>query len=179
MLLQDIHIDGRNLEILPEWREKIMEELARLQKHSSEPLLHARVELLGTGHHRHGAFEIHLVVTLAGATLSVRHQGENVVPLIVEAFDAMDLQLREYLRQRRQQVKVHEEHCYRGTILRLNPEEDFGFLETADGTEVYFHAHALKNRAFEDLQEGQEVEFGLEEGDKGPQATWVWVMTER
>lgn len=173
MLLQDLQIRGRNLEILPEWREKIEDTVARLEKHSLEPLLHLRVELIGTGHHRHGAFEIHLVASLAGQTLTVTRQGGFIPPLIVEAFDALDDRLREQSQVRQQKVKAHEEHHFRGTITKLLPEEDFGFLETADGTEVYFHANALKKGAFEKLKVGLSVEFGQESGEKGPQATWV------
>lgn len=100
MLPLDVHIKGRDLEILPEWRKKIEAELARLQKHTHEPILHARVELIGTGHHRRGAFEIHLVTSLPGHTLTVTRQGEYVLPLIVEAFKTLDRRLREPSRQK-------------------------------------------------------------------------------
>jgi len=176
MLPQDVHIQGRNLEILPEWGDKIEAELARLQKHTSEPILHARVELIGTGHHRHGAFEIHLVASLAGETLTVTRQGEYVLPLIGEAFDVLDRRLREYSHQRQQRVKIHEDYTYRGEIAALFPEEDYGFIATPEGTEVYFHANALKKGAFANLKTGLTVEFGQEMGDQGPQATWVRVV---
>ena len=172
----DVHIKGRNLEILPEWREKIDEELDRLGKHTSDPILHARVELIGTGHHRHGAFEIQLVANVAGQTLTVARQGEYVLPLIVDAFNALDRRLREYSSQRQQQVKVHADNIHRGRIARLFPEEEYGFIVAPDGTDIYFHANALKRGLFEHLKQGAVVEFGQEEGDKGPQATWVQVV---
>lgn len=170
---RDVHIKVRNLEILPEWREKIEAELDRLEKHTSEPILHARVELIGTGHHRHGAFEIHLVASLPQHTLTVKSQGEYVMPLIVEAFKSLDRRLREHSHMRQQKVKVHEEHIWGGQITQLFLEEGYGFITTPEGTDVYFHANALKKGAFEKLKEGSAVEFGQEEGDKGPQATWV------
>jgi cold shock CspA family protein len=176
MLPQDVHIKGQHLEILPEWQEKIEAELERLQKHSHEPILHARVEIIGTGHHRHGAFEIHLVANLSGQVLTVSHQGEYVLPLIVEAFAALDRQIRDHSGQRQQQVKVHEEHVHRGHVVRLFPEEEYGFIAASDGEEVFFHAHSLKRGVFEKLTEGLAVDFGLEEGDRGPQATWVLVV---
>ena len=172
----DVQIKGRDLEILPEWQEKIEAELARLQKHTSEPILHARVDVIGTGHHRHGAFEIHLVTSLPGQTLTVNRQGEYVLPLIVEAFNVLDRRIREYSRQKHQQVKIHEEQSHRGRIARLFPEESYGFIATPDGGEVYFHKNALKHGVFEKLAEGLSVEFGQEQGDKGPQATWVLVI---
>ena len=176
MLPQDVHIKGRNVEILPEWQSKIEEELAKLQKHSLEAILHARVEIIGTGHHRHGAFEVHLAANVPEHTLTVNRQGEYVLPLLVEAFNALDRQIREYSVQKQQQVKVHEEFIHKGRIARLFPEEEYGFIATPDGTEVYFHAHALRSGVFEKLTAGVAVEFGQEEGDKGPQANWVSVV---
>ncbi|MDD2904614.1 MAG: HPF/RaiA family ribosome-associated protein [Syntrophales bacterium] len=175
MLPLDVHIEGRNLEILPEWREKIEGELARLQKHYLNPILHARVELIGTAHHRLGAFEIHLVAGVPGDTLTVSRQGEYVLPLIVEALDVLDRRLEEHSHIRQQKVKSHEEFAQQGRILRLFPEKDFGFLEAPDGLEVYFHAHAVKKGKFSSLTPGQTVQFAMEEGEKGPQATWVRV----
>lgn len=172
----DVHIEGQHLEILPEWREKIEEELTRVQKHSFAPILHARVALIGTGHHRHGAFEIHLVAALPGATLTVTRQGGQVLPLIVEAFDVLDRRLEEDSHIRQQKMKAHAEYAQPGQILQVFPEEGYGFLETPDGLEVYFHANALKKGTLKGLRVGQKVEFGLESGEKGPQATWVRLL---
>ena len=173
MLPLDIHIEGRQVEILPEWRAKIEEELGRLQKHYSGPILHARVEVLGTQHHHLGAFEVHLVVNVPGEVITIIRQGELVLPLLVEAFDVLDRRLEEHSRITQQKVKVHEEFARRGRIIRLFPEGDYGFIETEDGLEVYFHANALKTGSFAALNPGSEVKFGQEEGEKGPQATWV------
>ncbi|MEW6657776.1 MAG: HPF/RaiA family ribosome-associated protein [Thermodesulfobacteriota bacterium] len=175
MLPLDVHIEGRHLEILPEWREKIEEELARLQKHYVNPILHARVEIIGTAHHRQGAFEIHLVAAVPGDTITVSRQGEYVLPLIVEALDVLDRRLEEHSQIRQQKVKAHAEVAQHGKILRLFPEKDFGFIATPDGLEVYFHAHAVKKGRFHSLTPGQPVKFAMEEGEKGPQATWVRV----
>ncbi len=171
--MPDIHIEARNLEILPEWRDKIAEELARLQKHYHDPILHARVELIGTGHHHLGAFELHLMVNVPGDTVTIMRQGGVVLPLIVEAFDVLDRWLREHSLKVQQEVKVHEEAAQHGRVLRLFPERDYGFIETDEGLEVYFHAHAVKKGKFENLRPGTEVKFAQEAGDQGPQAIWV------
>ncbi len=175
MLPLDVHIEGRNLEILPEWREKITEELARLQKHYLNPILHARVELIGTAHHRHGVFEIHLAAGVPGDTITVIRQGEHVLPLIVEALDVLDRRLEEHSHIQQQKVKAHEEFVHHGRIARVFPEKDFGFIECTEGLEVYFHANAVKKGLFTSLTPGQQVKFAMEEGEKGPQATWVRV----
>jgi cold shock CspA family protein/ribosome-associated translation inhibitor RaiA len=169
----DIHIAGQKVEILPEWREKIEAELGRLQTHYSGPILHARVEVIGTAHHHLGAFEVHLVVNVPGDVITVIRQGGVVVPLLVEAFDALDRRLEEHSRVVQQKVKAHEEFARHGRIVRLFPDREYGFIEAEDGLEVYFHANALKKGSFNNLNPGMAVKFGQEEGNEGPQATWV------
>jgi cold shock CspA family protein len=171
--MQDIHIEGRQVEILPEWRAKVEAELARLQQHYHDPILHARVEIIGTAHHRLGAFEVHLVVNVPGDTITLMRQGDMVMPLMVEAFDALDRRLREHSEFVQQKVKTHEEVAEHGRVVRLFPENDYGFIETDDGLEVYFHAHALKKGKFSSLAPGMAVKFAQESGDQGPQAIWV------
>ena len=176
MMPLNIFIEGRNLEILPEWREKIETEMARLQKRYFDPIVNARVEIIGSGHHRQGQFEIRLVATVPGNVLTVTRQGELVLPLIVEAFDVLDRRLQEVSDTRQKKIKNHVETSLPGKIVRLFPDEDFGFIETGDGTEVYFHANAVKKGKFEHLQVGQKVKLAWEEGLKGPQATWVRIL---
>ena len=171
--MQCTHIEGQNLEILPEWRDKIEEELARLQKHYRDPISHARAEIIGTAHHHLGTFEIHLVVNVPGDTITIIRQGEFVLPLIIEAFDVLDRRLRTHSEVVQQKVKSHEEVAQHGRVLRLFPEGDYGFIETDDGMEVYFHAHAVKKGKFENLTPGTKVKFAQEPGDQGPQAIWV------
>jgi cold shock CspA family protein/ribosome-associated translation inhibitor RaiA len=173
MLPLDIHIEGQQVQLEPEWREKIEEELARLQKHYHDPILHARVEIIGTAHHHLGAFEVHLVASIPGDTITLMRQWEYVLPLIVEAFDALDRRLREHSRAAQQEIKAHQEVTRHGRIRRLFPEGDYGFIEDDDGLEVYFHAHAVKKGKFENLRPGTEVKFAQEAGDQGPQAVWV------
>ncbi len=169
-------IEGRNVEILPEWREKIDLEMDRLQKRYFDPIVNARVEIIGSSHHRQGQFEIRLIATIPGNVLTVTRQGELVMPLIIEAFDVLDRRLQETSDTRQKKVKNHVETAVTGKVLRLFPDEDFGFIETGDGTEVYFHANAVKKGRFDHLQVGQKVKLAWEEGLKGPQATWVRVQ---
>ena len=172
----DMQIEGRNVEILPEWRQKIQNELAKLQKHTYEQILHARVTIIGSGRHRLGNFEMNVVATVPGRTITVNRQGELVLPLIVDAFKALDRRLKDYSEVRQQKVKVHEEAMQAGIIAKVFPDEDYGFIEAPDGLEVYFHVNAVQKGDFEKLAPGTRVEFAQEMGEKGPQATWVRVM---
>ena len=55
-----------------------------------------------------------------------------------------------------------------GTIKRLT-DKGFGFI-ASDGDDVFFHLSALVEVQFEELQEGQSVEYEMGEGPKGPRA---------
>ncbi|PYV35992.1 MAG: cold-shock protein [Acidobacteria bacterium] len=60
-----------------------------------------------------------------------------------------------------------------GTIKRVIRDRGFGFIRAADGQEIFFHRSALQNLNFESLREGDNVEFELERGEKGPRASNV------
>src|SRR5512143_3332772 len=128
---RDGRLAGPNLHITPAWRAKNEAELARLQTHYCDPILHARVAIIDTAHHHLGAFEVHLVLTVAGDTISVIRQGELVHPLLVEAFDVLDKRLRDHDAMRHQKVKAHAEVAQVGKVVRLFPERDYGFIEIA------------------------------------------------
>lgn len=61
-----------------------------------------------------------------------------------------------------------------GTIKRLT-EKGFGFI-ASDGEDVFFHLSAVQDVRFEDLQEGQTVEYEMGQGPKGPRAENVRVV---
>ncbi|MCL5263957.1 MAG: cold shock domain-containing protein [Chloroflexi bacterium] len=50
----------------------------------------------------------------------------------------------------------------KGTIARLVRDRGFGFIRMEDGREIFFHATGVKGATFEDLSEGQSVEFEME-----------------
>ena len=56
-----------------------------------------------------------------------------------------------------------------GTIKRLT-DKGFGFIDTGDGKDIFFHHTALEGVAYDDLREGQKVTFNTGEGPKGPRA---------
>ena len=62
-----------------------------------------------------------------------------------------------------------------GTIKRLT-DRGFGFIETADGTDMFFHMSSVEGTTFEQLQEGNRVSFEIGEGPKGPRAEKVHVI---
>lgn len=100
---------------------------------------------------------------------------EDVYLAIHNAFQDARRQLQDYVRRRRGQVKT-KVGPPRGRVVELFQNEGYGFLETEDGGEVYFHRNSVLNDAFDRLEIGSEVRFAEEEGEKGPQASTVEVV---
>jgi cold shock protein len=60
-----------------------------------------------------------------------------------------------------------------GKVKWFNSEKGFGFIEREEGDDVFVHFSAIQTEGFKTLEEGQEVEFEIVEGDRGPQAANV------
>jgi CspA family cold shock protein len=63
----------------------------------------------------------------------------------------------------------------KGTIRRLLEQRGFGFIQSEDGRNVFFHRSEVLRVPFGELQEGQVVEFVVEETPQGPKARRVHV----
>ena len=61
----------------------------------------------------------------------------------------------------------------KGTVKWFNAEKGYGFITGEDGQDVFVHYSGLNMEGFKSLEEGQEVEFDVTEGAKGPQAVNV------
>lgn len=57
-----------------------------------------------------------------------------------------------------------------GTVKWFNESKGFGFLEQQSGPDVFVHYSAIQTSGFKVLKEGQQVEFTVTQGPKGPQA---------
>ncbi|MBE9536203.1 MAG: cold-shock protein [Proteobacteria bacterium] len=60
-----------------------------------------------------------------------------------------------------------------GTVKWFNEQKGFGFIEQEDGPDVFVHFSAIQTEGFKTLHEGQAVQFDVEDGPKGPQASNV------
>jgi cold shock CspA family protein len=87
-----------------------------------------------------------------------------------EAFRRAECQLHDAVERMQGEVKVAAEQPI-GTVTRLF--EDHGFLETAEGLEIYFHRNSVVNGGFAKLGPGSRVNFVEQQGEKGPQASTV------
>jgi len=60
-----------------------------------------------------------------------------------------------------------------GKVKWFDEKKGFGFIEREGGSDVFVHFRAIEGGGFKTLAEGQEVEFEVEDGPKGPQAANV------
>src|SRR5277367_3082876 len=155
-----VDIAFRHCEPSEEIRSEIAAQVQRLEKFSPR-ITSCRVVVTGpqTGHRR-GGFEVELRIEMP-------EHNEVVVAAV--------RQIENVMREFRGQVKHHAEASH-GRVKNLHAGEDYGFIETADGREIYFHRNAVLEAAFDRLKVGSEVSFAEEEGVKGPQASTVRVV---
>jgi len=109
--------------------------------------------------------------------MTERHVGLRTV--IGRAFDAIEKQLRTAASthdRRSHVIAPRSEDQPHGLIVRLFPEDGYGFIKTEDGREFYMNENSVLNRAFDQLQIGSEVRFAAADGDKGPQASSVQLV---
>lgn len=63
-----------------------------------------------------------------------------------------------------------------GTVKWFNGAKGYGFIAREEGEDVFVHYSAIQGEGFRNLEEGQSVEFNVEQGQKGLQATNVTVV---
>lgn len=60
-----------------------------------------------------------------------------------------------------------------GRVKWFNDSKGYGFIEQENGPDVFVHFSAVQGEGFKSLSEGQQVEFEITQGPKGPQASNV------
>ena len=67
----------------------------------------------------------------------------------------------------------------KGKVKWFNAAKDYGFIGRENGPDVFVHFSAIQGEGYKSLREGDEVEFEIERGAKGPQAARVVPVSER
>lgn len=167
---------------------------------------HVIVEAPHRHHHKGKAYQVRIHLTVPGGELVINHAPkrlaaakiprpeelekelaeshepskhgahEDVYVALRDAFNAAGRKLQDHARRRRGKIKVHEPAAV-ARIVKLFPIEDYGFLQTPDGREVYFHKNSVLAPGFDRLEVGAQVHFAEEMGEKGPQASTVRVIS--
>ncbi len=63
-----------------------------------------------------------------------------------------------------------------GTVKWFNGSKGYGFIQRESGDDVFVHFSEIQGEGFRNLEEGQNVEFNVEQGQKGLQATKVTTL---
>jgi cold shock CspA family protein len=124
-------------------------------------------------------FRVRLDITVPpGKEFAVRREsteGEMHEPLskvIIEAFKAAARRLKKTAALRRE-LKPPLQSTLQGTVSRIFSEDQYGFISTPEGEDVYFHASGVANGDFDRLQEGADVTFTASFGESGLRANAV------
>lgn len=127
-------------------------------------------------HHQGILYNVRIDLTVPGKEIVIKREPhEDVYVAVRDAFDAARRQLEDFARRQRGDVKSHETPPH-ARVSKLFPEEGYGFLETPDGREIYFHGNSVLNGEFDRLKIGAEVRYSEEPGEKGPQASTVAIV---
>lgn len=174
-----LQITVRNVSLSRAAKNNIREKADKLdQFYGSIMSCRVAVEAVNRRQQQGVLYSVHIDLTIPGKELAVkRERHEDVYVAIRDAFDAARLQLEDYACRERGDVKSHESTPH-GRVISLFPELEYGFLETPDGREIYFHRNSVLHEDFDRMEIGMEVRFAEEAGDQGPQASTVEVLSK-
>lgn len=168
----DLQIEGRHTGVTAEWRSDIEARVADL--HPGKEMTHLRVTLTKHDHRKaDDSFDVVIVAHIPGHTITARKQQNSFEEAIRDTFAALKVEL-DKIRQKRSSHEIRATvPPKRGIVKKVIREEGYGFILLDDGTEVYFHRHAVQDLDFEQMDEGLQVALSVASGEKGLQATVV------
>lgn len=177
-------ITFRNIASSPAIEENVRQHLAKLERfHKHIISCRVTIEAPHRHHHKGQLYQVTIDLSVPGGELLANrgsdkdHAHEDVYVAIRDAFQALRRQLEQFARKRRGDVKTHESQP-EGRVAKLFADQEYGFIETVDGREIYFHAHSVLNDGYAKLAVGDAIEFVEEMGEKGPQASTVRPVTK-
>jgi cold shock CspA family protein/ribosome-associated translation inhibitor RaiA len=175
-----VQIDFRGEELSPRLRQHIEDKVAALESRFGR-ITAGRVVLKSpSGHHRSGGlYEVGVHLTLPEGRLVNVERTPTPDERFGDPLFAIDDAFKRARRQLQDEVgRMDRKSKQRqmppiGTVVRLDPSGEFGFLATSDGDELYFHRNSVLNGGFAKLHVGTRVTFAEEAGEEGPQASTV------
>jgi cold shock CspA family protein len=179
-------IDFQGMEPSATMQNRIVQHIARIEDRYGRATS-CRVVVKGPGaHHRTGGlYEVNIYLSLPDrrevAIERTPHLDERFQDFdfaLNDAFKRARRRLQDQIRRMRGKVKRHELPPS-GVVKKLMHDDGYGFLESADGREIYFHRNSVAEPGFESLEIGARVNFKEEQGENGPQASQVTPLAER
>lgn len=166
----------------PELQASIDQHIAELESRFGR-LTAGRVVVRGPGdrHHTGGQYQVTIHLGLPdgrevniGRTPKQDERYADLTFAVDNAFKRARRRLQDESRLIRGQTKQHENQAT-GTVVRIDPTGEFGFIEGADGQELYFNCNSVLDER-SSVAVGTRVSYVQETGEKGPQASTVKIL---
>lgn len=179
-----VKVAYRHLRSSPAVTELVQEKVKKLERYFDRVTTCTVTLEAPDKHHLHGRhYRVRIEMQVPGETLVVGRDPkasrvhQDLYAAIQEAFREAKRQLQDHARRfdhrvRARAVTAHAEPP-RAVVVRLFPQEGYGFLQAPDGREIYFHQRSVLHGAFDRLKVGDEVRYAEEPGEEGPQASTV------
>lgn len=171
-----LQIAMRHMETSAVLEAHIREKAAKLEEfHPRITSCRVTVEELDRHKNQGRHFRVRVDLRVPGKEIVAnRDHDEDVYVALRDAFDAARRQLEETARESRGEVKTHQVEGH-GKVARLFRDEGYGFIETAEGRELYFSSENVAHPRFEQIEVGAPARFIEEEASEGAQAKRVSV----
>jgi cold shock CspA family protein/ribosome-associated translation inhibitor RaiA len=184
-VMQDpLQISFHNMAPSDALERRVREHWAKIERHHNG-IISARIVIEAPHKQPHkSTLGISISIGVPGRDIVVKreqrlHESDNHASWVInEAFHAVERQLEDHAQKQRRDVKAHEGEREYARIVRLYPDQDYGFIETRERLDIYFHRDVLRDADFDDLKVGGEVLYTLapDEGPMGPMASSVWTL---
>jgi ribosome-associated translation inhibitor RaiA/cold shock CspA family protein len=177
---EPLQIAFHNMASSPALEQRVRELFDRLERYY-DGIISARVVLEAPHKQAHkSTLGISISIGVPGRDIVVKreqriHEADNHnVWVLTEAFEAAGRQIEEYSRIRRHDVKAPEPDQHYARVVRLYPEQNYGFIKTPEGQNVYFH----RDDKYDALEVGSEVIYtpADQEGSMGPMASNIQLV---
>lgn len=173
-------IDFQGMEASADIQARIERQIERLEEHYGR-LTACRVVVKGPGgrHQTGGHYEINIHLSLPDGrdvavdrTPDLDERFQDFDFALNDAFNRANRRLQDEVRRMRGDVKSHDA-APTGVVRKLMRDDGYGFIESVDGREIYFHRNSVRDPGFDGLTLGERVTFREEAGKDGPQASFV------
>ena len=178
-----VEIEFQEMAASPAIQETITGQVEKLEQRYGR-ITACRIVVKGPGnrHQTGGLYDINIRMALPdgrevniGRTPKADERHADLSFAVNDAFKRARRRLQDNARRIAGMIKSHEGQPI-GTVVRLDPAGEFGFLRSSDGEEVYFHRNSILGAKISELEIGSRVLFSQEIGQKGPQATTVKLL---
>ena len=175
-----VQLSWHHIRQSPAVAARVREKVEQLERYHPR-ITGCAVTLEAPSHHHRKAgpqYRVRIELTVPGGRFVVGRDPTktrahaDLVAAVNAAFREARRRLQDHLRRLDRRVKTHVPPAS-AVVARLFPDQGYGFLETPDGREIYFHEHSVLRRAFPRLRAGSRVHFVEEVGEEGPQASTV------